>query len=158
MSHIIYPGSFDPITNGHVDVIQRLKKNFDKVTVLVASTPQKKSLFSIDERKKLIEDIFDGKNGIEVDVWDGLLIDYLEKRKCFLVGKGLRSVRDFEYEMDMAYTNQALNKKVDTFFVLTQPNLGFISSTLVKEVASFGGDISKFVPASVAKSIQKKFK
>ncbi len=157
MRHIVYPGSFDPITNGHVDVIKRLRNNFDQVTVLVANTPQKKSLFTIDERKRMIEDVFDYDDGITVESWDGLLVDFLEKKKCYLVGKGLRSVRDFEYEMDMAYTNQSLNKNIDTFFVLTQSNLGFISSTLVKEVGSFGGDISKFVPDAVVRAVQKKF-
>jgi pantetheine-phosphate adenylyltransferase len=158
MSQIIYPGSFDPITNGHIDVIERFQKLYDEVVVLIAHSNQKKTLFSAKERQQMILSLFKKNKNIKVDTWDGLLVDYCKKQNCFLVGKGLRSIKDFEYEKDMAQTNRKLNEKIETVFICTEPDLSFISSTLVKEVINFGGDISQFVPKSIASEIEKKIK
>ncbi len=166
MNQIIYPGSFDPITNGHVDVISRFLKLYDQVTVLIAhsnqKTTQKTSMFTLQERQKMILELFKKNKNLKVDSWDGLLVDYCKKQNCFLIGKGLRSIKDFEYEVDMAQTNRKLSEKlsdkIETVFICTEPELGFISSTLVKEVINFGGDISQFVPPSIASEVSKKIK
>lgn len=149
MNRIIYPGSFDPITNGHVDIIKRLSKIFDEIIVVVAHSSDKKSFFTAKERLAQIRDVFKNDKKITVEIWDGLLVDFCEKKKCFLLCKGLRSVKDFEYEIDMAQTNKKLNPKIETFFLSTDPELRFISSSLVREVISMGGDISPFVPRSI---------
>lgn len=157
MNKVIYPGSFDPITNGHLDIIERSAKIFEKVVVAVAVNLDKNPLFPMEEKKKLIKESTKHLKNIEVDSFTGLLIDYLKKTKTNLIVKGLRAVTDFEIEFQMALINKKLNPKVETFFLVTKAENAFLSSSVVKEVASFGGDVSAFVPECVNKKLKEKF-
>ena len=153
---IIYPGTFDPITNGHKDIIERSLKMFDGVTIAVAESEQKKTLFPLDIRLNLVKEIFKNEKKIFVISFTGLLKDLLIERKIFNVLRGIRSVTDYEYELQMANMNKKLHNKIETFFMIPQENYSFISSSIVREIISLKGDISKFVPNEVIEYLEKK--
>jgi len=153
----IYPGSFDPITNGHVDVISRASKIFDHIILAIVHNPNKKSLFTVDEREKMIRDVFKNDPKISVESFSGLLSEFVDRKKVYTIIQGLRVVTDFDYELSLALMNQKLNPKVETLFFMTNEKLLFISSTLIKEVAQFGGKVSEYVPALVGEKLAEKF-
>lgn len=158
MTTAVCPGSFDPITNGHLDIVTRASRHFDEVIVLVTGNPTKTSgLFTIDERVELIRDATAHLHGVRVDSWGGLLVDYTTAHRVTALVKGLRSSLDYEYELPMAQMNRRLTG-VDTYFLLTDEKYGYISSSLTKEVAKFGGDISGLVPPVVRDAIKEKFR
>ncbi len=152
----IYPGSFDPITYGHLDLIKRATRIFSKVTVAVAINTQKKPLFNIDERVEMITAATKNLRGITIETFDGLIIDYARKKKINVLIRGLRMISDFEYELQMALTNRRLAGDIETIFLMPSEGYSFLSSTLLKEAASFGADISTFVPKFVAQKIKAK--
>ena len=156
MKTVVYPGSFDPPTNGHLDVIQRASKLFDRVVVAVARNNNKSPLFSPIERKELIEESVSELNNVEVDVFEGLLIDYVKKQNCNIVIRGIRAVSDFEFEFQMALMNRKLNEKIETLFMMPRASYSFLSSHLVKEIAELGGDVSTFVSQTTSKALVKK--
>ena len=149
----ICPGSFDPVTNGHLDVIQRASKLFDQVVVLVAVNSEKHGLFTPEERKDLLRRATADLPNVEVESYSGLLADYAQMREAAAIVKGLRAMSDFEYEFQMALTNRKLCSGVETVFLTTSAEYMYLSSSLVKEVASLGGDISEFVPACILNDI-----
>lgn len=153
---IIYPGTFDPITNGHKDIIERSLKMFDGVTIAVAESEQKKTLFPLDIRLNLVKEIFKNEKKIFVISFTGLLKDLLIEKKIFNVLRGIRSVTDYEYELQMANMNKKLHDKIETFFMIPQESYSFISSSIVREIISLKGDISKFVPNEVIEYLEKK--
>ncbi|MCH6196212.1 pantetheine-phosphate adenylyltransferase [Corynebacterium mastitidis] len=153
----VCPGSFDPVTMGHVDIFERAAAQFDEVTVLVTANPHKNSgLFSVEERKDLIARSVAHLGNVRVDNWGGLLVDYTTAHRVTALVKGLRSSLDYEYELPMAQMNRRLSG-VDTFFLLTDEKYGYISSTLCKEVARYGGDISGLLPPHVAEAVRAKY-
>jgi len=156
----IYPGSFDPITNGHVDLVKRTLRVFDKVVVAIATNPEKEtSLFSLEERLQMIREVFKGlKQRVQTDSFQGLLVDYAERKGATVVIRGLRAVSDFEYEFQMAMMNHRLRPNLETFFMMTGESEFYISSRLVKEVVSLGGDVSGLVPGNVLRKLKRKFK
>lgn len=155
----ICPGSFDPITIGHLDIISRSAKMFGKVIVVVMSNVHKTSgSFSIEERVEMIRKSVEGLPNVEVDHYEGLLADYAAKKKASAIVKGLRAVTDFEYEFQMALTNKKLNPDVETVFLTTSAENMYLSSSMVKQIASMGGDISDFVPPAIHKDIIKRLK
>ena len=158
MRTVIYPGSFDPPTNGHLDVIQRASRLFDRVIVGVARNESKHPLFTLAERRHLIEESVADLDNVEVDVFEGLLVEYVEKQNGNAVIRGLRAVSDFEFEFQMALMNRKLNEKVETLFMMPRASYSFLSSHLVKEIASLGGDVSAFVTQSVRKALQSRFR
>lgn len=153
----IYPGSFDPITNGHVDIIDRATKVFDKVVVAVAHATGKDHLFSVQERREMIEKV-DWPHGtqIEIDDFDGLLVDYVLKKKADVVVRGLRALSDFEYEFQMALINRRLSEKVETMFLMAGETFSYLSSRSIKEILSLGGSVEAFVPKHVEDALRKK--
>ena len=153
----VYPGSFDPITNGHVDIIERGLAIFDEVIVAIARNSGKKPLFSIKERVKILNEITSGYKRIKIDIFDGLLVDYVKKVGAKAVIRGLRAVSDFEYEFQMAITNRKLGKDVETIFLMSSEKYSYLSSSIVKEVASYGGNVSGMVPEQIVKALDKKF-
>jgi pantetheine-phosphate adenylyltransferase len=158
MKAAIYPGSFDPITNGHADIIRRASRIFDRIYIGVAQNPMKKYLFTGAERQEMIRHVFKGNKKIVVESFDGLLSDYVARKKVFIVIRGLRVVTDFDYELSLALMNKNLNRELETVFFMTDEKLLFISSSLIKEVAKFGGNIRDYVPAHVEKALNKKLK
>ena len=156
----IYPGSFDPITNGHVDLVNRTLRVFDKVVVAIATNPDKdRSLFTVQERLQMIGEVFAGTNGrVSADSFQGLLVDYAERRGATVVIRGLRAISDFEYEFQMAMMNHRLKPKLETFFMMTGESEFYTSSRLVKEVVSLGGNVAGLVPENVLKKLKEKFK
>ena len=158
MRTVIYPGSFDPITNGHLDVMQRAAKLFDKVIVAVAKNESKKPLFSIQERLALVQEAVKDIPQIEADSFEGLLVDFVEKRKGDAIVRGLRAVSDFEFEFQLALMNRKLNDRVETIFMMPRGAYTFLSSSIVKEVASLGGDVNSFVPPHVQAALKGKLK
>jgi pantetheine-phosphate adenylyltransferase len=156
----IYPGSFDPITNGHVDLVKRTLRVFDKVIVAIATNPDKDhSLFSVEERLKMINDSFADLQGrVEADSFQGLLVDYAERKHSKVIIRGLRAVSDFEYEFQMAMMNHRLKPQLETLFMMTGESEFYTSSRLVKEVVSLGGNVSGLVPDNVLKMLKQKFK
>ena len=154
----IYAGSFDPLTNGHVSIIRRGRRLFDKVIVAVATNISKKALFDIQERIDIIEAEFQDDPGVEIDTFEGLLVNYAESRGAGAILRGLRGVADFEYELQMANMNRELNRGIETVFLMTEGPHFFISSRLVKEVASLGGSIDGVVPEHVATRLYERFK
>ena len=154
----IYPGSFDPITNGHIDLIERATQIFDKVIVAVANNPQKKALFTIQERLEMIKQTTKDIQGIEVESFDGLVIDFARKRKVNVLIRGLRMLSDFEYEFQMALTNRRLARTIETMFLMPSEQYAFTSSTLLKEAAALGADLSSFIPAFVEKRLKERLK
>jgi len=153
----IYPGSFDPITYGHLDIIHRGLEVFDQVIVAVARNSEKKGLFSIDERLTMIRETMGDNPRLQVDTFDGLLVDYVVAKGARVILRGLRAVSDFEYEFQIAQMNHAVKDEVETLFMMTSVPYGYLSSSIVKEVASLGGDIDSFVPGPVKAALQKKF-
>ena len=154
----IYPGSFDPVTFGHLDLIKRATQIFDEVIVAVANNTQKKALFSTKERVTILKEVTKDIKGIRIEIFNGLIIDFARQKKINVLVRGLRMISDFEYELQMALTNRRLNETIETVFLMPSEGYSFLSSTLIKEAASLGADISTFVPKLVAKEVQKKFK
>jgi pantetheine-phosphate adenylyltransferase len=152
----VAPGSFDPITLGHIDVIERASRLFDEVVIAVLVNSNKSGMFSIDERIALIKESTAQFPNVKVDSWSGLLVDYCEQNKITAIIKGLRAISDFDYELQMSQMNFQL-KGVETFFMATKPNYSFLSSSLVKEIAKYGGDVSSWVPANVLKALKSRF-
>ena len=158
MTTAVCPGSFDPITNGHLDIVTRASRHFDEVVVLVTGNPTKTSgLFSIDERVELIRKVIAHLPNVRVDSWGGLLVDYTSAHHITALVKGLRSSLDYEYELPMAQMNRRLTG-VDTYFLLTDEKYGYISSSLTKEVAKYGGDVTGLVPDSVREAMAEKYR
>ena len=158
MTTAVCPGSFDPITNGHLDIVTRASRHFDEVVVLVTGNPTKTSgLFTIDERVELIREVIAHLPNVRVDSWGGLLVDYTSAHHITALVKGLRSSLDYEYELPMAQMNRRLTG-VDTYFLLTDEKYGYISSSLTKEVAKYGGDVAGLVPDTVREAMAEKYR
>lgn len=156
MRTAIYPGSFDPLTNGHLDVLQRATKLFHRVIVAVAKNESKSPLFTSAERVALIKEGVTNLPNVEVDAFEGLLVDYARKQKAQAIVRGLRAVSDFEFEFQMALMNRKLDENIETIFMMPKETYTFISSRIVKEIARLGGDISPFVPSHVEVALRKK--
>ncbi|MGD0596834.1 MAG: pantetheine-phosphate adenylyltransferase [Sedimentisphaerales bacterium] len=153
----IFPGSFDPITNGHLDVINRGMRIFDELIVAVGRSPLKDQLFSPEERVEMIAELIKDLQGVSVEGFDGLTVEYARQKKANVILRGLRSLTDVNYEFELAMTNRSVTG-IETIFVMTTEQYGFISSTLVRQVASLGGDISNLVPENVYRRLQERFK
>ena len=153
----VYPGSFDPITNGHVDILSRGLELFDKIVLTVAYNIEKKGLFSVEERMDLIKKSVRDNGSVIVDTFNGLLVDYVKKMNARFVIRGLRAMNDFEYEFLMASMNRNLNKEMDTIFMMTSKDYFFVSSRTIKEVAAFGGSVKGLVPEAVEEALKRKF-
>lgn len=153
----IYPGSFDPVTNGHIDIIERGLKLFDKVIVTILYNPKKESLFSLEERLEMLRDCTKNYKNVEIDSYDGLLVDYADSRKAHAILRGLRAMSDFEYEFQMALMNRRLNRDVQTVFLMTGFRWIYTSSSIIKEAVQFGGNIDGMVPPLVKKKLKAKF-
>ena len=154
MKHCIYPGTFDPVTYGHLDVLARAAKLFDRVTVAVALSSTKHALFSAEQRVELIRGNIGKLPNVEVVSFDGLLVDFARKQKADAIIRGLRALSDFEFEFNMALMNRHLEPKVETIFVMPNEAYSYTSSSLVKQIAKLGGDVTKFVPANVVKALK----
>lgn len=155
---LLYPGSFDPITNGHLDLLERGLNLFDRVVIAVAANPGKKLLFSVEERLELIRaTAANMSDRVEVDSFEGLLVDYFRRKNATAVLRGLRAVSDFEFEFEMALTNRRLCEELDTIFLTPAEEFFFLRSSTVKEVAKLGGDVSSFVPSIVEKCLKEKY-
>ncbi|EOE5453609.1 pantetheine-phosphate adenylyltransferase [Listeria monocytogenes] len=154
----VIPGTFDPITNGHLDIIERAAKIFDVLYVSVLNNSSKKPLFTIEERMEMIRQVTAHLPNVQVESASGLTVDYAATRGATAIVRGLRAVSDFEYEMQIASMNRTLNSDIETFFVMTNTKYSFLSSSMVKEVAQYQGDISELVPEIVNKAVQAKFK
>lgn len=150
----IYPGSFDPVTNGHIDIIERAAKIFDRVIVAAANNSQKKPLFPVSERVKMLKQATAGIKGVEVESFSGLVIEYAHQKKVNVLIRGVRMISDFEYEFQMALTNRRLAPDIETVFLMPSEQYSFLSSTLLKEAAGLGADISQFVPKFVVKPLK----
>lgn len=157
MRRAIYPGSFDPVTNGHLDVIERAQKLFDEVIVAVAHNDEKQALFSLQERLELLRATAVKIARVQITQFDGLLVEFAAAQKATAVIRGLRAVSDFEFEFQMALMNRKLETSVETIFLMPKEEFTYLSSRLVKEIARLGGDVSSFVPSAVAKALGKKF-
>ena len=149
----VYPGSFDPITNGHLDIIERASRVYDKLVVGVLSNASKTPLFSAEKRVEMIRLVTKHLDNVEVDTFTGLLVDFAASKNATVIVKGLRTVADFEYEFQMALTNKKLNPELETMFVITDPEYMYLSSSMVRQVASFGGDVTDFLPDGICKDI-----
>jgi len=156
MRRAVCPGSYDPATNGHLDIIERASRLFDEIVVLVGVNKNKKGVFDIEERLEILREITAKLPNVRVDSWEGLLVDYCRENDIAAVAKGLRSVSDFDYELQMAQMNRELTG-VETLLMANNPAYGFVSSSLVKEVAALGGDIERFVPSVVYERLSEKF-
>jgi pantetheine-phosphate adenylyltransferase len=157
MRTVVYPGSFDPLTNGHLDVVQRAAKLFDRVTVAIAESDSKHPLFTLTERRDLVAHAIKHLPNVDVDMFTGLLVDYVERRKSDAVIRGLRAVSDFEFEFQLALMNRKLNERIETIFMMPKDTYTFLSSRIVKEIARLGGDVSAFVPEEVKVALDAKF-
>lgn len=153
----IYPGSFDPVTNGHIDIIERAAKLFDRVTVAVLAHHDKNSLFSVEERLVLLQKAAAHIKNIEYETFDGLLVEYAKQKNIKTIVRGLRAVSDFDYEFQMALTNRQLDDELETVFLMTDSRYAYLSSSLVRQIAKFHGKISQLVPPVVVKALQQKF-
>jgi pantetheine-phosphate adenylyltransferase len=152
----IYPGSFDPVTNGHIDILKRGLTLFDKIIVTILHNPAKKTLFSLEERKEMLRISLEGIENIEIDYFNGLLVDYADKRNASAILRGMRAVSDFEYEFQLALMNRKLKREVQTVFLMTGLRWIFTSSSIIKEAAQFGGDITSMVPKFVENKLKEK--
>lgn len=153
----VCPGSFDPVTYGHLDIIQRTAKIFDHVIVAVLNNSSKKPLFTVEERIELLKKVTKGIPGVEIDAFDGLLIEYMNRKGANTIVKGLRAVSDFEYELQMAAINRKLDDSIETFFMMTNNKYSYLSSSIVKEVAKYNASVSDLVPPEVEEALRKKF-
>ncbi len=153
----IYPGSFDPVTNGHIDIIVRGLKIFDRIVVGILNNPSKNPLFSVEERREMLQASLKGFTSVEIDTFDGLLVDYALQRGAQAILRGMRAVSDFEYEFQMALMNRRLNREIQTVFLMTGLRWIFTSSSIIKEAARFGGNINGMVPKIVKHKLQQKF-
>ena len=157
MKAAIYPGSFDPVTYGHIDIIQRASAMVDKLIIGVLRNSTKTPLFSVEERVNMLREVTKGIDNVEICSFDGLLIDFARMTGARIIVRGLRAVTDFEYELQLAQTNKAVYPEIDTLFLVTSVEYSYVSSSVVREVASYNGDISKFVPACVTEKLMNKF-
>ena len=153
----VYPGGFDPITNGHLDIVRRASQMFDRVVVAVASNVDKHPLFDIDERIDMVQKAVAGLRNVRVDRMDGLLVTYVRRKRAAVIVRGLRAVSDFEFEFQLALMNRKLDSRIETIFLMTKDEYTFISSRLVKEISQLGGDVSGFVPRGVKRTLDQKF-
>ena len=153
----VYPGSYDPLTNGHIDIIERGLKMFDRIIVTALKNPSKTYLFSLEERMEILEGVFRGRENIEIDYFEGLLADYMERKNTYTVVRGLRAISDFEIEFQMALMNRSMDDRVETIFLVPSISYSFLSSKLVKEIYKFGGEIRSMVPAIVDKKLKEKY-
>ena len=158
MRTAIYPGSFDPLTNGHLDVVERAAKLFDRVVVAVAKNEGKHPLFTLDERVALVQKSIKKMPNVTVDSFDGLLVDYVVSKNARAIVRGLRAISDFEFEFQLALMNRKLNENVETIFMMPKDTYTFLSSRIVKEIARLGGDVRPFVPPPVQVALRKKLK
>jgi pantetheine-phosphate adenylyltransferase len=154
MKIAVYPGSFDPVTNGHIDIIKRASKIFDFVHVAIITNPDKTPYFDIDEREAMLRSALGGMKKVKVESFDGLLVDYARSKKATVIVRGLRAVSDFDYEFQMALTNLRLCPEIETIFIMTDYKYSYLSSSLVKQVSSLKGDISGLVPEKVLKKLK----
>ena len=154
----IVPGSFDPITYGHIDIIKRSTQLFDEVIVAILVNPDKKYLFTLEEREEMINESIKDFNNVKVDSFSGLLVNYAKKVNSTVIVRGLRAVSDFEYEMQLTFMNKALDDNIETFYMMANKQYSFISSSIVKGVSGFGANLSKFVPKHVEERLEKKVK
>ena len=157
MKIAVYPGSFDPITNGHLDIVRRAAHMFDHVIVAVAINAEKTALFSVEERRRFIAEAVKGIRNVSVDEFCGLLINYARRKQATAMVRGLRAVSDFEFEFQLALMNRKLDPDIETIFLMTKDEYTFISSRLVKEIGELGGDVSGFVPRGVERAMRRKF-
>ena len=157
MARALCPGSFDPPTNGHINVIERAAKLFDVVVVGILANPGKEPLFTVEERTEMLSEALGHISNVEIDSFSGLLVDFAAERDLSVIVKGLRAVSDFEYELQMAQMNSALSPGMDTIFVTTMPSWAFLSSSLVKQVAQYGGSVEGLVPPGVSKALKERF-
>jgi pantetheine-phosphate adenylyltransferase len=153
----VYPGSFDPVTNGHIDIIKRGLNLFDKIIVAILYNPAKESMFSVEERKEMLQESLAGFNNVAVDSFNGLLVDYAKMKNAKAILRGMRAVSDFEYEFQLALMNRKLEREIQTVFLITGLRWIFISSSIIKDAAKFGGNIDGLVPETVKLHLQKKF-
>jgi len=153
----VYPGSFDPVTNGHLDIIHRAAKHFDHVIVAVLNNSSKKPLFTVEERKNLLIEVTKDIPNVEVDTFRDLLVNYMKQKNASIIVRGLRAVSDFEYELQLASTNSKLNDQVETFFMMTNPQYSYLSSSIVKEIAQFHGNVADLVPEVVEQALREKY-
>jgi pantetheine-phosphate adenylyltransferase len=158
MRTVIYPGSFDPLTNGHLDLVHRATKLFDRVIVAVARNENKHPMFTLEERLQMVSRAVRPLPHVEADAFEGLLIEYVERRSAQAVIRGLRAISDFEFEFQLALMNRKLNERIETIFMMPKDTYTFLSSRLVKEIASLGGEVSAFVPAHVRTALLAKLK
>jgi pantetheine-phosphate adenylyltransferase len=157
MIKAIYPGSFDPITNGHLDIIKRASNIFDKVIVVIAENSKKQSFFSIEEKKDMIKEVVKHIRGVEVQSFDGLLIECVRSNKANVILRGMRAISDFEYESQFALINKKMAPEIETIFMVTSTKYSYLNSSIVKEIASLSGCVSDLVPTYVARQLKKKF-
>ncbi len=153
----VYPGSFDPVTFGHLDIIRRAAKQFDRLIVAVLNNTSKSPLFSVEERKALLADVTRDLPNVEIDSFRDLLVRYMRSRKAQAIVRGIRSVTDFEYELQMASTNRQLDEGIETVFMMTNPKYSYLSSSIVKEIAKFHGPVHDLVPPTVEAALQRKY-
>ena len=153
----IYPGSFDPVTNGHIDIVERGLRIFDKIVVAILHNPNKRALFTIEERIEMLQDSLKEFSNVEVDTFDGLLVDCAAKRNAQAILRGLRALSDFDYEFQMALMNRRLNREIQTVFLMTGLRWIFTSSSIIREAARFGGNVNGMVPPLVSKKLKEKF-
>ncbi|MFC1867094.1 pantetheine-phosphate adenylyltransferase [Thermodesulfobacteriota bacterium] len=154
----IYPGTFDPLTNGHLSILKRALTIFDRLIIAILVNPKKTPLFSLDERKSMIEEVLKSRSNIEVDSFDGLLVDYAVKKGSNVILRGLRALSDFEFEFQLALMNRKLNRDVQSLFLMTDYKWFYTSSTIIKEAASLGGDISGLAPPIVCRKLKEKYR
>ena len=158
MRTVVYPGSFDPLTNGHLDVVERASKLFDRVIIAVAKNDDKQPMFTQDERKRQIAAAVKGYPNVEVAAFKGLLVDFAEEKQAQAIIRGLRAVSDFEFEFQLALMNRKLKEQIETIFMMPRESYTFLSSRLVKEIAGLGGDVGAFVPTNVERALKRKLK
>jgi len=159
MKHVaVYPGTFDPVTKGHVDLVERSLSIFDELIIAIAANPKKEPLFTLDERIDMFAKVTEKFKRVKIEGFDGLLVDYVKQKKAVGIIRGLRAVSDFEYEMQMALMNRRLDNTIETVFLMPNEEYSFITSTIVREAASYGGDVSSLVPKIVVEKLKKKFR